>query len=277
MSGLVYVALIVCSILFGGGVAFPLLAALFAFIGIMEFQKMTLDDFYESPRMLLVDLLVGLMIPIAAGLAGINWVIESQILWLLIFVLLIMRFVMQLYSHRKNPVKHIGVSVMSIVYVSIPLAAAVWIGAIAPGLLLLMFVMIWLNDTGAFLVGSTIGCHRLFERLSPKKSWEGFFGGFACCVAAGYCAKALFPIEFAALSGNLLGVMGAVVSVMATWGDLFESMIKRTAGVKDSGTIIPGHGGVLDRIDSLLFVAPAIWMMISIILFLSSFELIKGA
>lgn len=277
MSGAVYVALIVCSILFGYGIAFPLLASLFAFIGIMEFQKMTLEDFYESPRMLLVDLLVGIMIPFAAGIGGIGLVIEASILWMLVFVLILMRFVMQLYSHRKNPVRHIGMSVMSIVYISIPLATAAWLGSVVPGLLLLVFVMIWLNDTGAFIVGSAIGSHRLFERLSPKKSWEGFFGGFACCVAAGFCAKSLFPVEFASMSGNMLGFMGAVVSVMATWGDLFESMIKRTAGVKDSGTVIPGHGGVLDRIDSLLFVAPAIWIMILIFSFMSNFELIKGA
>ena len=127
-----------------------------------------------------------------------------------------------------------------------------------------MFVMIWLNDTGAFLVGSAIGSHRLFARLSPKKSWEGFFGGFAFSIIAGYLAHSLLPEYFAGYSANALGLLGAIVSVISTWGDLFESMIKRQMGVKDSGNLIPGHGGILDRIDSLLFVAPATFIFVSV-------------
>ena len=118
---------------------------------------------------------------------------------------------------------------------------------------LFMFVCIWLNDTGAYLVGCTIGKHRLFERISPKKSWEGFFGGMVFCIAAGAFAHLLIGGSQA-----IWIPFAIIVSVFATWGDLVESLIKRTAGVKDSGNIMPGHGGVLDRIDSLLFVAPAI-------------------
>ena len=116
-----------------------------------------------------------------------------------------------------------------------------------PLLLLTVFVAIWANDTGAYLAGSTFGKHKLFPSVSPKKSWEGFVGGFIASVIA---------------AGLLLGwkpsslVFGAVISIAATWGDLFESMIKRQVGVKDSGNIIPGHGGILDRIDSLLLVLP---------------------
>ena len=116
-----------------------------------------------------------------------------------------------------------------------------------PLLLLTVFVAIWANDTGAYLAGSTFGKHKLFPSVSPKKSWEGFFGGFVASIIA---------------AGLLLGwkpsslVFGAVISIAATWGDLFESMIKRQVGVKDSGNIIPGHGGILDRIDSLLLVLP---------------------
>ena len=112
-------------------------------------------------------------------------------------------------------------------------------------ILLAIFVCIWVNDTGAYLAGSTLGKHKLFPSVSPKKSWEGFIGGLiASTVAAGL------------ILGWELSYYGVIISIVATWGDLFESMIKRSVGVKDSGNIIPGHGGILDRIDSLLFVLP---------------------
>lgn len=121
-------------------------------------------------------------------------------------------------------------------------------------LVLAVLVMIWLNDTGAYIVGCTFGKHRLCERLSPKKSWEGFWGGFAFCLLGGWCATLIPDLDFLNLWQWML--MGATVSVFATVGDLFESLLKRHAGVKDSGNLIPGHGGILDRIDSLLAVAP---------------------
>ncbi|MBR5030969.1 MAG: phosphatidate cytidylyltransferase, partial [Muribaculaceae bacterium] len=153
-------------------------------------------------------------------------------------------------------------SLGALVYVALPLSM---LNAIAsqysPMMVLAMFIFIWLNDTGAFLVGCAIGKHRLFERISPKKSWEGVFGGTAVVIAAAICFATIPAL------GNLfnpqglsLGVwiiLGAVTVVASTLGDLFESLLKRTAGVKDSGNLIPGHGGILDRIDSLLFVALA--------------------
>ena len=114
--------------------------------------------------------------------------------------------------------------------------------------------MIWLNDTGAYLTGRSFGRHKLCERLSPKKTWEGFWGGFAFSVLAGV-VTALFFMPY---NPALLAAYGAMVSVISTYGDLFESLLKRTAGVKDSGNLIPGHGGILDRIDSLLLVIPAV-------------------
>ena len=124
-------------------------------------------------------------------------------------------------------------------------------------LLLAMFIMIWLNDTGAFCVGSLIGKHKLIPRVSPKKSWEGFIGGMVFAIASGFVFKFGFPQYFESISLSGLCGLGAVVGAFATWGDLVESLIKRTLGVKDSGNILPGHGGILDRIDSLLLVVPA--------------------
>lgn len=267
MSGAVYVALIVCNILFGQGWGFPLLCCVFVFLGIMEFQKMTQSNFYDSPRTLFVDLLTGLCLPITVALFASGNVILGMFTALLAVTLMLVRLIMQLYSHRADALHHIALAIMSVIYVALPLTFAVLLYFMSPNgmaITLLMFVMIWLNDTGAFLVGSAIGSHRLFARLSPKKSWEGFFGGFAFSIIAGYLAHSFFPEHFAGYSANALGLMGAVVSVIATWGDLFESMIKRQMGVKDSGNLIPGHGGILDRIDSLLFVAPATFIFVSV-------------
>jgi phosphatidate cytidylyltransferase len=146
---------------------------------------------------------------------------------------------------------------MSQLYIALPLLVLQFIYKIGAGFVLLMFVLIWLNDTGAFLVGCTLGRHRLFPRISPKKSWEGFFGGMAFCIAAGVAAKLIFPEYFFICSMPAMVGFGIVVCVFATWGDLIESLIKRTAGVKDSGKLLPGHGGILDRIDSLLVVSLA--------------------
>lgn len=154
---------------------------------------------------------------------------------------------------------------MSLIYVSAPIAIASMLYlTCGPAIVLAMFLMIWLNDTGAFVVGSLIGRTRLFVRLSPKKSWEGFFGGMLFSIASAFLIKYCFGTYSTDLSIMQLCIMGAVVSIAATWGDLMESMFKRAANMKDSGHILPGHGGILDRIDSLLLVAPSLWLLLII-------------
>ena len=123
-----------------------------------------------------------------------------------------------------------------------------------------IFVFIWINDTFAFLTGVTLGKKKLLERISPKKTIEGFIGGFFFTVLAGVGFSLLFT------DYSLLFWIGfaLIASLFGTLGDLFESLIKRTYNAKDSGQLIPGHGGILDRIDSLLFVIPAIYLYLLI-------------
>ena len=135
----------------------------------------------------------------------------------------------------------------------------------APRLLLGMFIFIWLYDTGAFCVGMLLGKHRLFERISPKKSWEGVIGGVAACVIGAYVTHHWFNEFFQVPDLAIWIGLSVVVAVFATFGDLVESLIKRTVGVKDSGNILPGHGGILDRIDSLLLVAPAVFIYLLLV------------
>lgn len=274
-SGAVYVALIVVSILYGGYWAFPTLCGFFTFLGIMEFQRMAQTDFFSSPRSLFVDLLIGLLI--IATVASVAFELISWLLVLVTIAVVIVRLIMQLYSHRADAVKHLAYSLMSIFYVAVPLALAITLYFYFGGaMLLLVFIMIWLNDTGAFLVGSALGSHHLFKRLSPKKSWEGFVGGLCFCIAAGYLARPIAPEAFGMFSDGWLVGLGVLVCVMSTWGDLFESMIKRTFGVKDSGNILPGHGGILDRIDSLLFVAPSVLLLLLCKVFVDGFIIMQG-
>ena len=117
-----------------------------------------------------------------------------------------------------------------------------------------MYVFIWINDTGAYLSGVTLGKHKLFPRISPKKSWEGSIGGALATTASAFAIAHLFPFMSVA---QWIG-MALVVVVFGTFGDLTESMMKRHLDIKDSGRILPGHGGILDRLDSMLLAIPAV-------------------
>ena len=129
-----------------------------------------------------------------------------------------------------------------------------------PLLLMALFIFVWINDTGAYLVGSQVGRHGLFERISPKKSWEGFWGGLVFALASSFVFANLNP-EISWY--NWLGLAATIVC-FGTWGDLIESLIKRTVGVKDSGKMLPGHGGMLDRFDSILLAIPAAYIYIEL-------------
>ncbi|TAK61833.1 MAG: hypothetical protein EPO24_05490, partial [Bacteroidetes bacterium] len=127
-----------------------------------------------------------------------------------------------------------------------------------------VYAMIWLCDSAAYYVGSAMGKHKLFPRVSPNKSWEGAIAGFIFAVVAAVGAKYLF-LEYLHLNEAI--ILGAIVGVFGQIGDLFESLLKRDAGVKDSSNLIPGHGGVLDRFDSLLFVSPIVYFYLDFIVF----------
>lgn len=171
---------------------------------------------------------------------------------------LLVRSITMLYQPTENAIANAEKSFMALFYVALPLSLLSSIATMTnPRMVLALFIFIWVNDSGAFLVGSLIGRHRLFERISPKKSWEGFWGGLIACALAAWLIFAEFNDFFIGPSLATWVGLAVVTSVFATFGDLMESLFKRTAGVKDSGKLIPGHGGILDRIDSLLMVVPA--------------------
>ena len=188
-------------------------------------------------------------------------------MWLLpIAAYLLLRCIVQLYRPKQNALHSLERSFMAIGYVALPVSLLNCIMSItAPRLLLGVFIFIWLYDAGAYCVGMLLGRHRLFERISPKKSWEGVIGGSVACIAGAYATFYWFDEFFQVPDLSTWIGLSVVVAVFATFGDLVESLIKRSVGVKDSGHIIPGHGGVLDRIDSLLLVAPAVLIYLMLI------------
>lgn len=137
-----------------------------------------------------------------------------------------------------------------------------------PKIILGLFILIWTNDTFAYLVGKSIGKNKLFERISPKKTIEGFVGGIVFAVIASFFISKYY-IEGKQLAQYIWIGIALMVGVFGTTGDLIESKFKRIAGVKDSGKIMPGHGGVLDRLDSVIFVAPFIFLFYQILNYVS--------
>ncbi len=267
LSGIVYVALIVGAIL-GDPVWFTVLMSLFSAIAVLEFRKLVMPPAGSIVQKAIAatDLLTAAALPLvslgftsAEALSERNFSIITAFIIVIFAAYPLLRFTLALYDRSEHPFAMAARSVMSIFYISIPLTLASIINIASSAfswLSMMMFIMIWLNDTGAFCTGCTMGRHKMFERLSPKKTWEGFAGGLFFSLAAGAVAYMLHlnpDFSLAAWLG-----MGVVAAIFSTWGDLFESLLKRNLGVKDSGKLIPGHGGILDRIDSLLFVAPAL-------------------
>lgn len=178
----------------------------------------------------------------------------------MLLLLVPMLFICELYRKGVNPLANIAATLLGVFYVALPLSLMLYMPLIGsevwnPWVLIAYIVIVWSNDVFAYLFGMTFGRHRLFERLSPKKSWEGFVGGLAGAVVAGVVAAHLMEQSMV-----VWAALALLISVTAVLGDLAESMFKRAADVKDSGALIPGHGGVLDRFDALLLSAPFVFV-----------------
>lgn len=191
-----------------------------------------------------------------------------EFFWLLILPLLYI-YIEELYSRSEHPLRNVGYSFLSVIYISIPLALSILIvnfdftnssQSYNPEILLGFFALIWINDSMAYIVGVPLGKNRLFKRVSPKKSWEGTIGGAVFTILASLFFSYFLPVF---KTENWIAI-AIIVIVFGTIGDLVESLFKRSIDIKDSGNILPGHGGILDRIDSFLFVIPFIWIYIII-------------
>ena len=205
---------------------------------------------------------------IAAGYLG-----NKGLLLLIPVITLIM--ITELYRKQEKPFDSLAHTLFPLIYTAIPFSLfpfsafsnsglqpviAVDNLVFSPGIIIGFFLLLWANDTGAYLVGITMGRHRLLERISPKKSWEGFFGGMAISILAAFFLSSWLGVT------DTWGwmVISVIISVAGTFGDLIESMLKRSHGVKDSGNIMPGHGGFLDRFDSVIISFPLVYLYLSL-------------
>ncbi len=270
LSGAVYVALIVIAIVLldKSPLTYLVLFSLITLLGVKEIYDMTRHSENESWLVEGIDMLgaIGLFVSFYLGMSNIS---ASRATWLLVpCIYLLARCIVQLYRPRQNAVHSLERSFFSMVYVALPLSLLNCIVTMStPKLLLAVFIFIWVNDTGAFCAGVTMGRHKLWERISPKKSWEGFFGGLLACVLTALATDKWFNEFFQVPELSVWIGLSIVVSIAATYGDLTESLLKRTEGVKDSGHLIPGHGGILDRIDSLLLVSPAVVLYLILVIY----------
>ena len=183
--------------------------------------------------------------------------------WLATIIYLL---VSELYLKAKDPISNWAYTMLSQLYIALPFSllnvlAFQFTNCDLPWLLpLSVFIFLWVNDSGAYCCGSLLGRHKLFPRVSPGKSWEGSIGGAVFVLAAAWFIS--FYTQSHGIVTNLTALqwmgMGLVVVVFGTWGDLIESLFKRTLGIKDSGNVLPGHGGMLDRFDSSLLAIPAV-------------------
>lgn len=226
-----------------------------------EFYRIIEDDTCKPNKLL--GLLLGM---VGFGLFATSRLFDFDVHYVLLIVpLTAAAFIIPLYQKHEKPFGGIACTLLGIIYIVLPFIAFFSLGFLTGmydyRLPLGFMLILWGNDTGAYLTGKFFGKHRLFERISPNKTWEGFFGGMLLALAISFVLANYFTL----LAAWQWGGTALVVSLFGTLGDLVESMLKRSQQVKDSGAVLPGHGGLLDRFDGLLFAAPAVLVFLELV------------
>lgn len=183
--------------------------------------------------------------------------------------------VIELYRNQEKPFDSLAHTFFSLLYTAIPFSMFAFSAfsrtglssllphkniVFSPGIIIGFFLLIWANDTGAYLSGVSFGKHKLMERISPKKTWEGFIGGVLLAAIVAWLLSGWLGV----VDKTQWVIIAIIISIAGTYGDLVESMLKRSIGVKDSGTIMPGHGGFLDRFDSAIISFPLVYLFITL-------------
>ncbi len=205
---------------------------------------------------------------VAAGLA-------DKGIFLLLIPLAVILMIAELYRKQEKPFDSLAHTFFALFYIAVPFSLFPFSAFsrtgfssllahpdidFSPGIVVGFFLLLWANDTGAYLTGVTLGRHRLMESISPKKSWEGFFGGLLIAILAAWLLSGWLGVVDTA--GWI--IISVIISIAGTFGDLIESMLKRSIEIKDSGSILPGHGGFLDRFDSAIISFPLVYLFISL-------------
>ncbi len=276
-------------VIYQGGIAFALAVVIISAIGLREMYDMTEKKNMRPDKWYGLCFGAAMQILLFAGLGSTDTGKAFAGLFALFVLFVGGALIIQLFNGKDNPIGNTFATIGGVMYVPTLLASLIgirefhklaeWAGGLGAGhgeayfsdggsfmfLVLIVFVSVWICDSAAYFVGRAIGRHKMFPSVSPKKSWEGTAAGLVGSVA-GFTGFAAWLIPSMPIRDSL--VMGLLAGVLGQIGDLAESRLKRDAGVKDSSHIIPGHGGVLDRFDSILFVAPAvfIYMLVRVLL-----------
>lgn len=275
ITGIIFVGVLIGCIL-GGPISFTLLFALITALTIHEFGVIISkqpDVEINKPICMLAGVFLFFGFAYLGVMPG-----QTEILIPYLF-LIIYLLVSELYLKKKNPLNNWAYAMMSQIYIALSFAMLNVLayhsigneGELSnyqvqynPILPLSIFIFTWINDTGAYCTGMLFGKHRLFERISPKKSWEGSIGGGVFSIIAAIVMAHYFPF----MPISIWIGLALTVVIFGTLGDLTESLLKRTIGIKDSGNILPGHGGMLDRFDSTMMAVPAAVVYLYIISFI---------
>ena len=263
ITGILFVATIV--VCFLNPTAMIFLFALVTGLTVWEFTGLVNDRAGVSVNRF-ISTVAGVYFFLA--MAGTTSGFTSSTVFIPYLITIVYLFIAELYAKQEDPIHDWAYTMMSQMYVVLPFSLLNMLAfrAAPEGIMyvytlpLSVFVFLWVNDTGAYCCGSLFGKHKLFPRISPGKSWEGSIGGGIFVLAA--AALVWYLTYIYDMNPRGMGMLecmglGLVVAVFGTWGDLVESLFKRTLGIKDSGNILPGHGGMLDRFDSSLLAIPA--------------------
>lgn len=262
LSGAVFVVVVVGSILLHR-YAYAAVMLVFTAWAIREYYDVVMHDGVRVGKC--VGMLIGVAL-FAVSFFYAQGSISGD--WFLVFIpLLVAVFIVGLYSGGDHSFRAIAYTVVGVAYVALPFSLCnglvFFSGVYQPDVLIGFFILLWTNDTFAYLTGSAFGRRRLFERISPNKSWEGFLGGLACTMVLSLAVARLCPV----MPVRHWVVVAGIVVVFGVYGDLLESLLKRNFGIKDSGRFLPGHGGILDRFDAVLLAAPMVFFYLRLIVF----------
>lgn len=207
---------------------------------------------------------LGLLTGVTLFSAGYRYSFFGDAFWIFFIILeIFVILIFETFRNSKTTISNLSTLFAGLLYVAIPLTIIQYLffQEYNPYLVLSIFLIIWTNDSAAYLIGSIWGRHKLAKKISPKKTWEGALGGLAFSMLL----PAFLPQSFLPIALTDRFVLTFVVVIFSTLGDLFQSKLKRAVNIKDSGDILPGHGGILDRIDSMLFAFPAVFVYLGII------------
>lgn len=225
-----------------------------------------MDEFYKIARLAGASPLSWLGIVAGASLFFIGYMYSffEDSYWLFFFILeLFIILIVETFRSSKSTILNLSSLFAGIFYVAVPITIIQYLffTEYNPFLVLSIFFIIWMNDSAAYVIGSLLGKHKLAPKISPNKTWEGAIGGLVASLVLVWLLPHSY-LPFTALERTFLAL---IVVIFSTLGDLFQSKLKRSVDIKDSGDILPGHGGILDRIDSMLFAFPAVFIYLGII------------